>query len=165
MREGYRGKKSGRLFKGSRCYGDVLRGKGYEGYLAHMKRQLFQESKLNKKVNTKMSWNKKKKFPRTQFSQKPRAVIIQQARKQILKSKFSISDGKHLIIDLKYYINLYDRRYLYDIASHVYLHCSGKEYCRVAESKMLLTIVSTEKRKIQELHFEKTLTLPLREKK
>lgn len=78
----------GRLFKRSRLYGEILTGKGYEGYLAHVKRQLFQEQKLNKKADTKMARNKTKEFPRKQSSQKPRAVNIQQARKQRLKSNF-----------------------------------------------------------------------------
>lgn len=35
-----------------------------------------------------MAWNKKKEFPRMQFSKEPRAASIQQARKQRLKSNF-----------------------------------------------------------------------------
>lgn len=65
-----------------------------------MKRQIFQEQKLNKKANTKIAWNKKK-IARKQSSEKPRAVSIQQARKQRLKEKFSIFDGKLMITDLK----------------------------------------------------------------
>jgi len=49
---------------------------------------------------------------------------------------------------------LYDRRCL-----HTCLSSQFREgYHTVAEPKMLLTIVSTDKCKIQELHFEKTLT-------
>lgn len=64
-----------------RVYAEILRGKGYEGYLAHVKRQLCQEQKLYKKADTKMAQNKTKEFCRKQSSQKARAVRIQQARK------------------------------------------------------------------------------------
>lgn len=83
---GVQRKKSGRLFKRSRLYGEILRSKGYEGYLAHIKRQPFQEQKLSKKADTKMAWNETKEFPRRQSSQKPTAVSIQQGRKQRLKN-------------------------------------------------------------------------------
>lgn len=63
--------------------------------------------------------------------------------------------------DLKHtYIHLYNRRYLH----HIFISTVRGRNITVAESKMLLTILSTEKCKIQELHFEKTLTLPLIEK-
>lgn len=35
-----------------------------------------------------MAWNETKEFPRKQSSQKPRAVSIQQGRKQRLKNNF-----------------------------------------------------------------------------
>lgn len=82
------------------------------------------------------------------------------------EEQFSVFDGKLLIMDFKNtYICMTGDISLVVIASHVYLHCSGKEYRRVAESKMLFTIASTEKCKIQELQFEKALTLPLKKKK
>lgn len=35
--------RSGRLFKRKRFYKEILRNKGYRGYLTHVKRQMFQE--------------------------------------------------------------------------------------------------------------------------
>lgn len=81
MLEGYRGKNLEGYLRGSRFYQEILRGKGYEGCLAHMKRQLCQEQKLYQKADTKVA--KTIEFPRKQSSQKARAVRIQQARKKI----------------------------------------------------------------------------------
>lgn len=54
---------------------------------------------------------------------------------------------------IKKYIHLWCRNLL---SIHAYLHCSWNEYCTMAEPKMLLSIVSTDKCKIEWLIFENT---------
>lgn len=52
---------------------------------------------------------------------------------------------------IKIYTHLYWQKIS---ASHIYLHCSGNEYNTMAEPKILLNIVSTDKCKIEWLNFE-----------
>lgn len=52
---------------------------------------------------------------------------------------------------IKIYTHLYWQKIS---ASHICLHCSGNEYCTMAEPKMLLNIVSTDKCKMEWLNFE-----------
>lgn len=149
---GVQRKKSGRLFKRSRLYGEILRSKGYEGYLAHIKRQPFQEQKLSKKANTKMAWSETKEFPRRQSSQKPRTVSIQQGRKQRLKNNFLFLTENFWSQDLK---NTYICT-TGDICITCLSSLLGKEY-RSGRIENAAHYFVTEKCKIQELHFEKTL--------